>query len=288
MNLCYSPTPHADVHIGHAWIAWLNWREAQLTGGEFVVMWDDVTYNNGACESTGFAFECGVTRTREQLKWLGMEPDRECYWSEFMEAGKAACERLGYKLPRRVGLEPVHHNVVLHPQEPVYAAIYEPGLTVCWVVGDFLAGIDGYYTGRAFESTCCLYEDICRRLGYRSVRRQYVPEVRRETLTAKESQSKGAVSILDLRLAGYEPWQIISTLRECDWVSRLKGLADTVIPAGLLEPGELKWLLYQGDVINAKATLGSYGRHAGGADVRAYVARVKRDNEAIQRAVTAR
>lgn len=284
MNTVYSPTPSREIHPGHAWIAWLNWQEARLSGGEFVVLWDDETYRYGQCAMSGFSLEHGIERTREQLAWLGMKPDREHLWSEFTRAGEAAAQSLGYRLPRPHGTEPTHHGMVMG-MAAGYSALYEPGLCCVWVVGEALARIDGYYTGADFVTTCLLYEDICHRLGYRAPRREYVPCVRREAMTAKESKSQGAVSIADLRAAGYEPWQIISTLRECDRVSRAAGLADTVIPTGVLDVPAVCWLEYGGDIARATGLTAPecYGQQPFARDVQAWAERTIAGNLELQR-----
>ena len=287
MTTCYSPTPSRDAHIGNVWIAWLNWQKARLSGGEFVVLWDDETWRNGCCGQSGFTLERGIERAREQLAWLGLTPDREHRWSEFAAEGAAAAQRLGYRIPRPFGTEPIHHGVVLGMPctSPGYVALYEPGLTCVWVVGEALAGIEGYFTGQDFVATCLLYEDICHRLGYRSPRRHYVPCVRRETVPEKESKSLGAVSIADLREAGYEPWQVISTLRECDRLSRLAGLMDTVIPVGILDVPEVRWLEYQGDVARARGTAAfeGYTQQPFTEDIRRFAAEWERENTQRQR-----
>jgi hypothetical protein len=287
VNTCYSPTPNRDPHIGHAWIAFLNWWAARRSGGEFVVLWDDLSYANGQCEQSGYSLETGILRTREQLTWLGMAPDREGYWSDHAEAGREAAARLGYRVPRVVGLAPTMHGTCqTMPEDPAaYSALYEPALMALWVVGEARERIDGYYTGTDFLGCAALYEDICRRLGLRPPLRSHVPAVRRETLPEKESKSRGAVSIADLREAGFEPWQFISTLRECDLRSRHKHLADTVIPAGLLEADPEGWLTYRGDVEAALSCLTCYGDHDCGPELRRYFREVTATNGDRQRAL---
>jgi len=287
VNTVYSPTPTRDIHVGHAWIAWLNWQEARQSGGEFVVMWDDETYRTGDCGQSGFSLDRGIERTRENLMWLGLTPDREHRWSEFAAAGADAAARLGYRIPRPFGTEPIHHELVMGMPcvSTAYCSIYEPGLCCVWVVGEAMAGIGGYYTGADFITSCLLYEDICHRLGYRAPRRQYVPCVRREEMPEKESKSQGAVSIYDLRMAGYEPWQVIGTLRECDRLSRLAGLADTVIQAGVLDVPEVKWLEYNGDVVRARdaATNEGYAEQPFAGDIGRFAAEWERTNIQRQR-----
>ena len=276
MNTVYSPTPSRDPHIGHAWAAWMNWQAARRSGGDFVVLWDDVTYANGQSAQSGWSLETGIKRTREQLTWLGLAPDREGRWSDHYDAGREAAEMLGYKMPRPIGIKPILSDFVPAMREglQVYGAIYDPALMALWVVGEARERIEGYYTGMDFISTASMYHDFCRRLGIRPPLKSYLPCVRRERITDKESKSRGAVSIEDLRLAGFAPWQIISTLRECDRISRRDHMADLVIPEGVLEedpdgaaftrsPTTGKhlrgWLEYQGDVDDVASCLNSYG-----------------------------
>lgn len=273
MNTLCAPTPNHDLHIGHAWIAFLNWQHAQLAGGDFVVLWDDLMYEQGVAWMSGYSFEHGCKRVRETLQWMGMPPDREGRSSDNAAAHEAACAKLGYKMPRPMGLQPrrawpIMGCPTIDNSGPHYSGMYQPAITTCWVVDDHLAGIQTYYTGDDFLSEALHYEDIALRLGYIPPHREYVKSVARGVSQDKESKSDGAYTILQLRDAGYEPWQIISTLQECERRSRLSGHARIVVPYGYLAPQEVKWLPYEGDVTKLRGLIDGYSKAAADGDPR--------------------
>lgn len=273
MTTLFAPTPNHDIHVGHVWVAWLNWHHARAAGGEFVVLWDDTTYEFGIAWSSGYSFDRGVREVREQLQWLGMAPDRECRSSDNHAAHVEACERLGIRLPQLIGLEPYHLHKPVGVQTPETSALhhrmpYCPGLTVCYVVDDHIAGAQEYYTGDDFLDERLLYEHIAFRLGWVPPRREYVRTITRGASRGKESKTDGAYTIPQLRDAGYEPWQIISTLRECERRSRLAGLAHIVVPYGYLTPERVRWLRYRGDVLAMQQTIAGYELAAAQGDPR--------------------
>lgn len=273
MHTLFAPSPGHDLHVGHVWVAWLNWLHAQASGGEFVVLWDWVTYHWGIAWGSGHEYRRGCDRIREQLTWMGMPPDRECCSSEWEGEHEKACAKLGYKVPRLIGLNGYRlHKPVgcvtrtepsLHHRLP-----YCPALTTCYVVDDHMAGVHEYYTGDDFLDERLLYEDIAFRLGYIPPRREYVPTVARGMSRDKESKSDGACSIPQLRDAGYEPWQILSTLRECERRSIKAGYAHVVIPYGYLTPERVRWLRYWGDVDDLRRTVDGYQQSADEGDPR--------------------
>ena len=289
MNTLFAPTPNNDPHVGHCWVAWLNWQAARRSGGEFVVLWDDVTYEQGLGMLSGWSLETGVRRTREQLTWMGMAPDREGYYSDHLTEAQAAAERLGYHWPRTIGVLPVMGSQppAMQDDERQYVGAYKPAEVALWIVAEHNERIGGYWTGQDFLPLAALHDDMTARLGLRPSRISYTPPVRREQMPEKESKSKGAVSLGDLRRAGFEPWQIISTLRECARVSKLAGLADVVIPAGMLEEfmGAKAWCEYRGDIDGVESCLGSYGKHSGGRELRAYARELAANNLEMQQRV---
>jgi hypothetical protein len=265
VHTLFAPSPGHDLHIGHVWTAWLNWDHAKRSGGDFIVLWDRNTYDWGAGWHCGYEFGHGVDRIREQLEWLGMPPGREC-WSEQWDAEhREACARLGYKWPEPRGIaawqlhKPVGCETLaepaLHHRMP-----YAPALTTCYVVDDHLAGVHEYYTGDEFLDERLHYEDIAFRLGIIPPRREYVPTVARGLSKGKESKSDGACTVCQLRDAGYEPWQILSTLRECQRRSALAGHAHVVVPYGYLTPERVRWLRYRGDIEELRGLI-HYSEH---------------------------
>lgn len=267
-----APTPGHDFHVGNLWVVWLNWQHARLSGGEFALIWDDTMYEAGCNWMSSHSIQTGMDRVRQQLDWMGMTPDCEFVSSGNHEAHVEACAKLGYRMPQTMGLLPRRAHPVMgmptwQQSGPHYAPMmYQPGLTTCWVVDDYLSGVTGLYTGAEWLAEALHYEDICLRLGYRPPQREYVPTVARGV--SKESKSDGAFTLPQLRDAGYEPWQIISTLRECERRATLQGLAQVMIPYGYLTPQEVKWLPYEGDVIELQGLITGYGKAAADGDPR--------------------
>ena len=256
-----APTANHDLHIGNIWIAFLNCLRAERTGGKFLVLYDDVTANAHNSGQSGMTTQEARVRIREALGWMGFVADKEFLSSDNEANQRAACAALGYKYPvarghLAIGFDDV--SVVPVQARAVHASPieYRPELQTCYVADDKWCGVTGYIAGEDFLPSCTLYEDIWRRLGYGpSPAREFVPHVVRGVNNAKESKSDGACSILQLREAGYKPWQIISTLRECDRRSKLAGLAKVVVPFGYLTPDGVKWLEYRGDVADTATAL---------------------------------
>lgn len=259
------PTPYADPHIGHAWMAWLNYDAAWRTGGEFTLRFDDTTYERKQLWRQGYSLEHSCERWVDQLTWLcGGPPDKVAFSSENAAAHEEAWARLGLKPPRPTREDctsdwPFGVGV---PQQTAFAlAHYHPATLVYHVVDDALGGIDGFYSGMEFLPEAHLYDFFCRQLGWRPPVQCYMPCVRRAEFAVKESKGMprpptpvGEIgqpqpivpSLGELRAAGYEPWMIVDTLRECADRAKEKGLRDVVVPEGHLWPGEVKWLEWRG------------------------------------------
>lgn len=273
MDSLFAPTPGHDLHVGHILMAWYNWLHAKLSGGDFVVIWDRITYEWGHSWLSGYSFDHGRDRIKEQLEWMGMPPDREYDSKDNRDAHEDACRRLGYKMPRLIGLNSYRMHkpvgcVTLREPALHHAMPYCPALTTCYVVDDHLAGVHEYYTGNDFLPERLHYEDIAFRLGIIPPRREYVPTVSRGLSRDKESKSDGAYTLPQLKAAGYEPWQIISTLRECERRSTIAGHAHVVVPYGYLTPRDVRWLPYVGDKEELRGTLVGYRLAAAKGDPR--------------------
>ena len=244
----FRPTPSGDLHCGHAWVALHNWEIAHHCGDPFVLIGDDLTYNFQYLETGNFSFALGMQRIAEDLAWLGMKPD-EIVWSSMnAEAHAAAAETLGLKpmsrnqrrdadLGTHVIASPGSTSAVL----PVDA--YSPWLTMCRVVDDHLAGVQGFFRGADLVGERQLYDDLARRLRYVPPAQGYLPLLYREAEVngRKESKSFGAVNIRQLRAAGYEPHQIIQTLRWCAEVSTRDRREGVMVPPGYLETEAVRW-----------------------------------------------
>lgn len=249
------PTPYADLHLGHVWVALHNWELARQSGGKFVLIFDDIMHALPNLAVQSFGLQTATERYLEDLAWLGMAPDEVVYSTRNAEAHAEAAERLGLA---RIG------QAQNYKQWPVSVADfagswigYHPWLVAVRVIDDALAGVTGFFRGKDLISETQLYDYICRRLGLRTPGQQYIKLVRREASAEKESKSnKGGISVRDMRDAGYRPAQIVETLRECERLSGVARLEDVVIPDGVLETEEVKVLLHNSPEVNATDHLG--------------------------------
>ena len=244
MNTRFRPTPYRDMHLGHAWTALHNWEAAAASGGRFVLIADDYAYNLQFLQERSWSLTECVDRYCRDLEWLGMEPDEVVYSTRNCEAHAEAAAVFGLKPPGRVAdLSMVVTTIrnAAHGQ----ADGYEPFLIACRVMDDALLGVDLFYRGADLIGERQLYDFMARQLRLNPPAQEYLPVIQRENAPGKESKSLGAVSIRQLREAGYAAGDILNTLRECDRRSREAGHAATIIPVGVLDVPEVTTLPWQ-------------------------------------------
>ena len=231
------------MHLGHAWVAWHNYSIAAGSGGRFTLIVDDIMYYMPHLAQQSWPVVASVERYVEDLTWLGLVPDDVVYSTRNAETHAEAANKLGIRRPARLTYT-WWGTCVPDATGTGASNQYNAWLVAVRVVDDYLAGIDSFVRGQDLIEEMYLYDDTCRRLGYRPCGQQYVPLVRREASAAKESKSAGALSIREYRAAGYTPAELIGTLRECARRSETAGLRDVVIPAGVLELEPRKALRY--------------------------------------------
>jgi len=239
MNTRFRPTPYRDLHLGHVWVAWRNWVVAAKHGAEFVLIADDVAYNLGRLFEQSWSATAAAQRMCDDLQWLRMAPTQVVFSTRNAEAHAEAARELNLRLPGRAAHESFQGPIIRDPAG-TQVTMYHAWLVCVRVVDDFLAGIGAFVRGAELTHEAQLYDHFWRTLyGVTPPCQEYVPVVRREDSTEKESKSTGSLTVRDLRAAGYTARQIIDTLRECDFRSREQGLRDLVIPAGVLEVPEV-------------------------------------------------
>jgi glutamyl-tRNA synthetase len=82
----FAPAPTGRLHVGNMRTAIHNWLWARRNGGRFLLRLDDTDRERSREE-----FAAGI---REDLAWLGLDPDEEHRQSERFERYEAALERL--------------------------------------------------------------------------------------------------------------------------------------------------------------------------------------------------
>lgn len=234
MTTRFRPTPGRPLHCGHAWVAWHNWRQAQATGGEFVVIVDDLNYRLARLWQQSFSLEHAVAGIRDDMDWLGLTPYRIVYSLDNEAEHMKAAERLGY---RPIG-DPTTYRIHMVPPADRMAAgeAYHSYLVVARVVDDHMCNVGGFWRGEDLRGEMHLYDDISRRLGLNPAGQTYIPVVRREDVPGKESKSDLRCHTLQgLREAGYTGDDVILTLRECAARSAEASLNCVLVPDGILE-----------------------------------------------------
>ncbi|MEE4200972.1 glutamate--tRNA ligase [Erythrobacter sp.] len=82
----FAPSPTGRLHVGNIRTALHNWMLAKKAGGQFILRIDDTDAARSREEY--------VEAIREDLAWLGLEPDREERQSRRLDAYEAAFEKL--------------------------------------------------------------------------------------------------------------------------------------------------------------------------------------------------
>ena len=248
------PTPTGPVHAGHILVADYNCRLAHRAGDPFLLVVDDICYGLQDVWKRQAYPSIVVRGLVEDLAWLGMEPDEVYFSSTNAEAHAEAAERLGFEKPGRVTNESFDLRCIRDSGRTV-ADQYHEWLVLTRVVDDHEWGVQAFARGHDLIGERQLYHHLWRQLypAGDPPAQVYLPTVRRAPSPLKEST--GAPTIRDLRTAGYTPEEVLGTIRECARVSALAGLADVVIPEGVLEVATHKPLEWQGDKINLLAHL---------------------------------
>jgi len=224
MNTRFNPTTNGTGHLGHAYIAILNYHAAKSSGGEFIVRFDDD--QEWWVERLGRAKMAEYAEAwKEDLEWLGIVPDR--YTSEAEERGSNEALMAAFPLLEiyeTVDTEEVNHSyaqIVGWPHSyPVVSF-----LTASKVIQDHREGIDLLIRGMDLLTEHCLYGYFCRLLGYPMPQMLYVPRlVYRKSANysyyvgeeAEEltdiSKAKGGFKIREYREAGWKPEELVAML----------------------------------------------------------------------------
>ena len=98
----FAPSPTGRMHFGNARTAILNWLMARKNNGIFILRYDDTDIERSREEFTAAILE--------DLRWLGIEPDRIEHQSRRFDRYAAAAEKLkalgrlyaGYETPQEL------------------------------------------------------------------------------------------------------------------------------------------------------------------------------------------
>ena len=242
-------------------MAYKNWQTARLTGGKFIVIFDDTMHSMSRPDRQGFSIDEAADRWIEDMTWVGLVPDDIHFSREFEDQRNEVLSQLGLTMPIGIGVAQGLDRWIPIPYPDMSKGIwYSPAIVAGRVVDDRCLDIGGFWRGKEIIGEWYLYDFIGHQLRYPQVAQGYIPTVAREIGT-KCSQSVVQISIRNLKDAGYEPWQIVETLLECEMRSTLTGSAQIMIPDGCLTLESVSWLRFEGDASYLKGILEEIERH---------------------------
>ena len=82
----FAPSPTGRIHVGNVRTALANWLFAKARGGAFILRFDDTDLERSRAEFANAILE--------DIRWLGMEPDRVVRQSDRVPVYAAAAARL--------------------------------------------------------------------------------------------------------------------------------------------------------------------------------------------------
>lgn len=231
INTRFQPTTNGNIHLGHLYLALLNYHTAKNTGGRFIVRFDDdqkywkdklgKEKNNELCE-----------QIKEDLKWVGLVPDLYSYTSQEKEKNEESIKNiieLDYYLTDKKFIPEEHNEAGIKNIERSYP--YVPYLTAIKVVQDWREGINLLIRGDDLATEFSLYCYFCRCLDIPIPKHLYVPKLMQKIQgkagavsdLSDVSKTIGNFKIRDLREQGYSVKQIIGLLEDACLVDKLKG-----------------------------------------------------------------
>jgi glutamyl/glutaminyl-tRNA synthetase len=235
MNTRFNPTCNGRLHLGHLYLILVNQHMAKSTGGKFVFRFDDDQpyWRDRLGDDAVQGFK---EYMREDMEWLGIEPDAwtsECAARDANEAA-VGVHLLPYEVTPPMD-EKGSENLYAHYKNGGVYFPYVPYLTAVKVVQDAREGIDTLVRGEDLVTEYTLYCHYCRVLGIPRPAFYYLPRMKRVTrqygaVTGEAeldgiSKTKGGFKISDLRSKGWTPERLVDMLADASLNSPNKGWA---------------------------------------------------------------
>jgi glutamyl/glutaminyl-tRNA synthetase len=210
MNCRFCPTTNGNLHMGHIYVALVNYTVAKMSGGEFTLRFDDNqeiwSYRQEREESDAIA-----DQMKADLKLFGIEPDYMLYQSREERSLIETLTRLnGEELPKPLVWSDASPDVV--GNDIVYCAYNYP-LTAEKVAWDFITQTNCLIRGEDLITEACLYSAICEKWRLPQPRQIYLPRLL--GIGGNEiSKSKGFPTIRHMIREGWRKDNIMMVLIE--------------------------------------------------------------------------
>jgi glutamyl/glutaminyl-tRNA synthetase len=222
-NCRFCPTVSGWLHLGHLYMCLVNIAEAQRTGGQFIVRWDDTQRIWNRKFTQHQLMELKLTMQID-LKWAGVDPDRWSAQSDLMQQALDLAHYLDYDLPDDT-YDDLQTVEVIGDAAPYYPA--NERLTAEHVLMDHIEGVNLVIRGRDLITEANAYLILAHQLGFARTRHIYIPRL--DFPGDVVSKTAGNFKLKDYRAAEIDPDEIIIRLA-CDCLKDAGGgwFADNV------------------------------------------------------------
>lgn len=210
-NTRFNPTVNGSLHLGHLYVAKVNETEAHLSGGKFIVRFDDDQfYWNKIRKVKVEELKDGIKR---DLEWAGVDVDAYRSQSEMREETEAMLRRVGY---RDMGWQAYGLTHAYLPESPQTWFPCVPDLTARKVIQD---GMDEVYLlirGVDLITEFSLYNYFCRLWDWVLPRHVFLPRLEQQGRSRElsdVSKTAGNFKIADFRKRGVSPkemWRLLA------------------------------------------------------------------------------
>lgn len=209
-NTRFAPTPRSGLHIGHVWLAWLNYEEARRRGGKFIVRMETMLIKRNQIDEIkhdNTFMKRDVAMILDQLEWLGIPPDFVS-WEDVEQLVVDAVLEQHPEIPRTS--VPMNFTIGTKDSTGIRCAFHE---TAPRVISDYYLGCDPVIRGDDLLCEHFFYVWMCQHLGFPIPEMIYVPRIRNEE-GRELSRTTGATGIDDMRKKGLTPDDIFSIIRQ--------------------------------------------------------------------------
>lgn len=216
-NVRFNPTPNGDLHIGHIYVAMVNWTLAKRTGGKFVLRFDD----NQEIWSYRQTIEDNMntcTRIIEDLMRFGIVPHKVSSQRDSHQAVMATMMRLnGGPITETSYVWSDNSPEVVGNDIAYYA--YNYPMTAEKVAWDFMEEINCIVRGEDLITEAALYSHICEKWRLPQPRQIYLP--RMLGYDGQElSKTNGVPTIRKMLDSGYSVGDIWDIMAEACLIKR--------------------------------------------------------------------
>ncbi|MCK9458390.1 MAG: glutamate--tRNA ligase family protein [Proteobacteria bacterium] len=210
MTTRFSPTPSGRLHLGHLYLALINYHTAAREGGRFIVRFDDLDFPE--LQSLGRDKVNEFCETiKEEFSWMGMKVDLYSHTAKEHETNLQYLSGVP-GLEKDDGIK--WSRPFVRNEDRPYPFI--PLITAIKVVQDHREGCNIIIRGEDLVSESSLYYYFCRLLGFVPPKLCYIPKlIQRDGQDLSDmSKTRGNFKIKDYRERGYAPQDVLNLLAE--------------------------------------------------------------------------